>query len=688
MALLATVAVLPLLLSPGSAVAQAVTRTTDLSFSTRGQSLFADIGNVTKTEEMTFDVINEKQTNLKKGRIENSRVPLSVATLQTIWQRAVDTCTSQSYTVPVVGTTIHPSQTECINGEIRRNYCVAPPHLGWSSCPDIFGNRKTFVKDVGPGIGPKPTQPTKKPYDFGAIVTMTSEMRVGFEGFYTYDLGSVDVDYSAQARLDIDRSTADPGDLVTITTSLTDRDPYVMTSRYPYMELGLDMFAYAKMSIDAQYAGVDEKTGNQVRTTKNLHSIDSRENPDAIDGIMPFTNGKERLFGVRLDTSGLTTWILGDETQVPALYEYNLTYPFGSPDKPGKKAPKFRTPVSFSLMDFAFMPPKLDTPAPFGFECGDCVPLRNFVDNGTLINTTPVGNRQLIGGITDGNGIVLPFVNDGHQDVDLARFDIDLDVITVAAGVPLGAVVSDPIGVLEVEANLLDLDFATFLSADQTLRFVPNLEVDLRFSVPTEVRLASATDFEVRDSIRIPVGESVVFRQPSTAVTITPVYSVSNNAFSNETQLKISNAIQESLGQIKLGGYVGDHLEEVQGESPNFALLQLTPTLYEPRSIWSTDTTPWSLGGFIDRPDTPVTVSLSGSGGVGPGSGNGNGNGNGSGGGSGGGAFDWTVAVLLLCLVLIRALRAADVVGKLWKSSPDEDGSRSNDASTEGVPRP
>jgi len=88
MALLATVAVLPLLLSPGSAVAQAVTRTTDLSFSTRGQSLFADIGNVTKTEEMTFDVINEKQTNLKKGRIENSRVPLSVATLQTIWQRA------------------------------------------------------------------------------------------------------------------------------------------------------------------------------------------------------------------------------------------------------------------------------------------------------------------------------------------------------------------------------------------------------------------------------------------------------------------------------------------------------------------------------------------------------------------------------------------------------------------------
>jgi hypothetical protein len=57
---------------------------------------------------------------------------------------------------------------------------------------------------------------------------------------------------------------------------------------------------------------------------------------------------------------------------------------------------------------------------------------------------------------------VLPFVNDGEQEVDLARMDIDLDVITVAAGVPLGVVVSDPIGVLEVEANLLDLDLATF----------------------------------------------------------------------------------------------------------------------------------------------------------------------------------------------------------------------------------
>ena len=508
---LITLLVTPFFLQQEAANAQTLSQSTDLNFTTRNQSLFADTGDVTRTERIAFDIINEEQTNLKKGRIVNSRVPLSVATLQTIWQRAVDTCTSKRFSAPVIGT-VGPSETECVNGEVRRNYCVLPPQLGWDGCPDPFGgNRRTYVQDLGPGIGSKPTRPTKRAYDFGAIVTMNSEMRVGFEGSYTYDLGSVDVDYSAQAVLEIDRSTADPGELVTITTSFSDGDPYVMSSRYPFIELGLDMFAYARMSIDAQYAGVNERNGDQVRSTKNLYAIDSRENPDAIDGIMPFTDGDERLFGVRLDTSGLTTWILGAETHVPATYEYNLTFPFGSPETPDKKAPKYRSPVAFSLMDFAFTAPKLDTPAPFGFECGDCVPMRNFVENGKLINTTPVGNRQLLGGITDGNGIVLPFVNDGHQDVDLARFDIDLDVITVAAGVPLGAIVGDPLGVLEIEANLLDLDLATFLSVDQSLSFVPHLEVDLRFSVPTEVRLASDSAFSIASAIRIPVGESVVF---------------------------------------------------------------------------------------------------------------------------------------------------------------------------------
>ncbi len=629
---------LPLLLCALAepALAQGIERTTELTFNTRNQSLTAQDGEVVREVELRFDILDE-QYELQKGRIENSQVPLSVATLQAIWQRAIDTCQAQGYTVPIVGTRISPSQTECINGELRRNYCRVPPVMGWSACPNIGSNRRTLVVDLGPGIGPRPTQPARRPYDFGAVITMTSDSRLGFEGGYRYDLGSVDIDYSASANLIVDKAVASPGETVTVSTSASSRDPYLMNSRYPSFELALDMYAYASMAISAEYAGVNEADGNQVRRSLELHGIDSRTNEDTDEnGFMLFSDGSERLFGVRLDSQGITTTILGAETTLDGRYEYNLTFPFNSPESPDKKAPRYQYPLSFSLADFAFTLPQLDTPAVPGFLCGDCVPRRNEVSNGTLTNTTPVGNRTLIGGITDGNGIVLPFVNEGNQDVDLARVDIDLDAITVAAGAPLGAIVADPIGVFEAELNLMDLDLATFISADQTLSFTPNLEVGLRFSVPTEVRLAGETDFSVVTSTRIRVGESLEFIQPETDVVITPIYSVSNNDFVNDTQLKVSNAIQQTLGQVKLGGYVGDNLADVLGEDPNFALLQITPTLYEPATIWGSNTTPWSLDGFVDQPGLPVTISLPGSSGGG-GSGSGGGGGSGSGGGSGGG---------------------------------------------------
>ena len=635
----------------GTAAAAPVARTSDLQFSTRGQSLFGPTGGATRTESLRFDVLNDQQT-LNHGAIVNTQVPLSVATLQAIWQIAMNTCIGVKYSIVVAGVTIatfSPSETECINGEIRRNYCVAPPQLGWDACLDIGDNRQTYVRDLGPGIGQKPTQPTTRPYDLGAIFSMSSDMRVGFEGSYSYDLGSVDVDYAAHAQLQFDKDSAAPGDVVTITTSYTDRDPYVMNSRYPSFELALDMYAYARMALDADYAGVDQSNGKQVRTKRNLYSIDSRNNPAAIDGFMPFTNGSERLFDVRLDSSGVTARVLGAETKVESRFETDLTFPFGSTETPGKKAPHLTWPLAFSLADFAFSVPRLDTPAAPGFSCGDCVPLRNVIVNGALTNTTPVGARQLIGGITDGNGIVLPLVNDGQEDVDLARVDIDLDAITIAAGVPLGAIVSDPIGVFEAEVNLLDLDFATFISADQTLSFRPNLELELTFSTPTEVRLAGETDYTLTTSRVIKVGDTVMFRQPATAVTVTPVFTLRDNAFSNVTQLKISNAIQETLGQVKVGGMVGDLMGTLIGQDPNFAMLQLTPTLYEPKSIWSNDTAPWALQGFADQPVQAVTVTLAGTGGGGSGGGGGGGTGGGSGGGGGGGG---SLDVLALCGLL------------------------------------
>ena len=652
-----------------TASADPIETSTSLSFETRNQNLFADGSATTKTESLRFAVLDERDTLLEKGKIQNSQVPLSLATLQVIWNRALATCRAQGYTVPVIGTRISPNQTECINGEINRPYCIAPPMMTHSNCPNIGDNRRRFVRDIGGGIGPRPTQPAKRPYDFGSVVRLTSDLQIGFEGFYTYDLGSVDIDYSADANIRFDKDEAEAGDIVTVTTSVAERDPYIMNSRYPFFEMGLDMWAYAVMEAVAEYAGVDEKTGDQVRATRSLHKIDSRENPDAIDGYMPFTDGDERLLGLRLDTTGYTATILGNEEKVEARYEYNLTWPLSTPDtpenKPGKKPPKYSSPVSFSLVEFAITGPKLDTPAEFGFRCGDCVPARNEILDGKLTNTTPVGNRTLIGGITDGNGIVLPFVDEGEQDVDLARIDVDLDAPTLAAGVPLGVIVQDPVGVFGVELNLLDIDLATFLSVDQSLEFRPNTEVVLTFSVPTEVKGPEDADFASVSQYSLTLGDSLEFRQPENGVTVVPTFTVRNNEFANITQLKISNAIQETIGQIKVTGYVGDNMEEVFGESPNFAMLQITPTLYDPAPIWSTDTAPWSLDGFADLPGQPLSVSLpppsggGGSGGGGSGSGGSGSGGSGSGsdssgGGGGGGA---TGALFIALLGLAASLR-------------------------------
>ena len=204
------------------------------------------------------------------------------------------------------------------------------------------------------------------------------------------------------------------------------------------------------------------------------------------------------------------------------------------------------------------------------------------------------------------------------------------------------------------------------VSADQRLSFDPRLKLELQFSKEVELRSAGETDFTRTTSRIVNVGETVIFRQPAGGVSITPVYTLRDNAFTNDTKLKISNAIQETLGQVKLGGYVGDGMGALLGDDANFALLQITPTLYDPTTIWNNDATPFSLGGFADHVDAAITVRDASTGGGGGGSGGGGSGGGGAGGGGsgsgsgsgGGGAWDFTsLAMLLLAAWLTWRLR-------------------------------
>lgn len=244
-----------------ASVRPAAARTETLRFSTRDQPLFGGDGIAVERKRFEIKFIDEQVPGRTVGQIRRIPHELPVETLQAIWQQAVSICTAQSYTVPIINLTIRPTQTECINGEIRRNYCVAPPQLGWDFCPDLFDNRRTFVRDLGPGIGPMPTQPANRDYDIGAVVTYDADVQIGVKGSFVLDRGSVDVDFGGTASINANADTAAPGQVVTVATGFTQSDTYAMASRYPSVDMALGSFVKAKVKISADYAGVDYMSG-------------------------------------------------------------------------------------------------------------------------------------------------------------------------------------------------------------------------------------------------------------------------------------------------------------------------------------------------------------------------------------------------------------------------------------------
>jgi hypothetical protein len=658
-----------------AALAAPVTVDDALSFSTAGQGLFAPGGSATERIDLRFLVLDHHASSTH-GAIVRTPAQVPVYILQNIWQTAINKCLAASYTftVPVTGQVVRigPTQQECITGVIDR--CIIPDPLG-GAC--LF----RVVHDIGAEIGPKPTQPITRPYDIGVAVTSFADLELGFAGVYQHDLGSVDVTFTSAASVTVSDDNPAPGSVVTVRTSHVPRQPYVMASRYPFIDVSLKMLASANIGASLRYAGIDQTNGAQIDRTTALLEIDTRDNPAGTNGVVPFTTGSEELFGVRLGASGFERRLFGTSTAVTNELEEQVTIPFNPPAPPAKEAPRTEWPVSFSLLDLRVSAPKLDTPAAPQLQCGDCVPLRNFISgDGTLVNTTPLGTRTLIGGITDGDGWTLPLLSDGHEDVDLARIDLDTDVITLAAGVPLGANVDIIPLVVEAEVNLLDLDIATFLSVDQRLQFDSNLQVEIRFSVPTDVMGPGETAFTTVTTKLIRVGDSLEFRQPAADLRITPVYTLRANRFTNDTKLKFTTAVQETIAQVKLSGFIPEFAAQALGQKLNFALLQLTPELHTPATIAATDVTPWALGGFSDAPGTSILVRAQapagGGGGGGSGAGGSSSSGAGgsssSGAGGGGGTLDLASLLALGLLALgaqgLRRQRAG-AVGSMLRTA-------------------
>lgn len=646
------------LLGLGSAAAATVTD--DVTFSTRGQNLYSPADTGVETHEIGFRVLDEKNQLLRAGEIRTVPADVPASVLQRVWDRALERCTHTCFDAGVAQ--ICPTRDECIGGKIDR--CIVPNPLG--------GCLTRFTRDLGPGIGPRPTQGTSRPFDIGMQLVGETEAELGMDGQLRLDPGSIDVDYAARITLGTDRDTAAAGELVTLTTALSDGTPYTMVTRPPNVDLSLDLVARARAELKTVYAGIDYDDGTQLRGESPIIVLDTMNNPAAdATGLVRFGQGAEVL-GLNVSPAGVEVRILGARETLlqDGVFAYDLRYPFAAPPN---------TP-QVNILELSALTPQLATPAIAGFECGLCdPPARNRLElDGTLTSTTPVGARTLVGGVIDQNArLQLPFVNDGFQDADAARIDFDADVISAAWGAPLGLNVDGPpipagfagsaLGpVYTVEGNVLDFDLASFLSLAQAFHFDPNLQIELAFDKPVDVRLASQADFITATSIRAPAGESVIFRQPQGGVTVTPRYTLEENRFTNDSRLKIVLALQETWFQLKLGGVIPDLAASAIGFEPNVALLQLTPELHQPWDVWTSDRRPFALGGFTSVAGTPLQVAIPGPSGGGGGGGGGSGGGAGGGGGSaggggsgggGGGALGGLSILALWALTLYRRLR-------------------------------
>ncbi len=586
---------------------QAVNTNDRLQFSSTGQSLF----NGSELERKSFKThfVNEQIPNTVKGEIRRTPDILPVSTLQVIWQKAIDICRDSRYTLKIAGVTlatITPSEGECIAGEIRYKYCTFPLQTGWSGCVNnrTFGdNRKTWVRNIGSGIGEKPTQPATRSYDIGMELHYSMDIQAGIEGSYMLDPGTVDINVGGDATISSGTDFANAGEIIRIDTAFVhDNNQYQLKSRFPNIDFSFGSFMFGKADVRTQYANVDYATGEQLRGGEIVYSADSRNTSvgnSSIDGVVSFADSE--WLGANFSTSGIDIRI--KEMVLPIFSGEVLQQEFVVPGI----LPQSGSPgVPFASMGLSTA--ELDTPVDEVYNCGECVPLRAFIDaDGIIHNTIPTGTRPVFSGLTDGSQLTWPVITDGMLDNDFFRMDLDLDVMSLIFGVPLGIVWEGPVvktkigelgPIAALELNALDVDVSAFFSLEQHLSFDPNIQLTLNFSPNVMVRLDGETEFTETSSVSFTVGLSVEIIQPDGGVSITPVYALSENRFINDTKINISTVLQETLLQFNLYGVVPDVLGDGLGMPTNLAALKISPELAQPQTLFQSNVTPVTLQGF------------------------------------------------------------------------------------------
>jgi hypothetical protein len=684
------VVALCLLSSVFASPTSAVSIRDDVVFSAFDQALFGGEPGAVKTITFgTTPLFADRRGPVTAGRIYHLDQPIPVETAQAIWQTAVNICRTQltrtqtvSVEIPIIGTvsrscrgTVTPTESQCINGgnitpALTATCCIYGgtfPNCTNGIGPDtitVGTNSLTF--NVGPGIGPKPTTGTTRPYDIGLVASVRSDIEVGIEGELELDRGSVDVVYPTSIRVTTTADRVVPGGVFAVFATHTP-GAVELNSEYPNISLALNTYSKVDARVDLQYAGIDYTNGNQIRANRIVDAYSTAADPAAdaqgriVNAIVDVKAGLGAGLQVRVNTDVSVGGVEGQGLDPIGPFILPLAFPFDItvPPKPTpfcEVIPRpdcnINPPISTDVVEMLFRTPLLDTPAVPGFDggndftgvAGEDIPIeqaRNqLLADGSVRNTTITGKRDALESSLEavGGDLTKLGISDGIVDTDLVRFGVDIDGSLVGFGLPPGGAdvqlppqlpanffINKLAGkrLLEIEANLIDLDAVDYLYFDQEIIFRPNLVVELIFDKAVLVREAGEVTFGpleangfgeyVAELPIVPGGiEAIEVIQPAGGVSITPRYSIEGNVFENNLDWLINTGIQGTVGQLNIGGYIAAIVAPlITGlsavESLNFALGQFTPTFDEPIRIPAHES--FSLPGF-GEPFVGTTLSV------------------------------------------------------------------------------
>ncbi|MGH0028196.1 MAG: hypothetical protein ACQGVC_00265 [Myxococcota bacterium] len=621
-----------------------------LTFASQDQPLFSSLA----TPPWVIPIVDESSSGTAGQIVQvDQQVPLWKA--QEIWDDALAQCTGTVVvrneppdackTTGAPNSTystlrVSPTESECISGtaniasrsltcctfagipdsDSMHNGCQFPGGEDTFTVATLNGFPGVSIPtsiSVGPGLGPRPTQPPPpQGFDVGAEVTHAVD--VSGDISVTLDLedgGLVDLEYQTRAWLRSDRSTVAAGDTFTL-EALHDPDAGAssMSSQWPAASFIADYTFDISARVDVDYASIDPSTGEQgyfSATVLDEHLVETGELIGMRTGLF---EGFEMRFmnGVPYAPDGYRDvfW------EIPPLpvglgIDFGFTTPPSCPTLLLEPICSFAdAPITSTLAGIRFQIPDLESPAGPDYDGGvvelgsntPVEPARGVIEaDGSLLNSMPSRYRPATNFTDDTNLLEQVFTDQTSLSADAIRAEIDVDgLMSLASGGAflLGANLSDPKSLLDLSVDILDSDAVFWNHFDQELRFHPNLVADVSFDVAVDYFDETLQDFVTLPAGQVitlavrPVGGSVPaalaalpatlqVRQPAGGVQVSVDYSFRNNVFSNETYPLWTLAWQNTFLQVSIDGKIWDAMEEF-GAPLTFAAFRSTFSATEP----------------------------------------------------------------------------------------------------------